>query len=489
MENVTTVAPSDVELIKDKNAYDYSTPVVDNKTTVITTSDSMVNPTSTSRAFVTASTTPMDAVDNDITAVNITGHLDSKVDIAHVWALWGVVIAAGLLVFIILLVLSFRCLAFLRRPNPKDGRKPGRRIPRFRRGTLKLPARPGGVMADHKSVRKNFFHSLERGDVQARRQEATRRWLSGNLSTSLQFIEGSGSGGQQSHECIPMCETSHRHTCLDRIPENREVQQEYSFVRSPRDHDKPKVQHPILHRHPNDNANEFVRVIPLNVVRDQNANIALSPTDVDHERHHHYPRSRWNTAVRPVARSRVFPHSVRAVSSAPARYPTSRRRYLDSRYPEHRGHGRMRHEMGQRLRHTVPKLPKFNLAGEAIISSSEPSGNGCPVGAEYPSIWDDLSFDNTVFEPATTPPTRLVVPTNSPETDDSSSQSQDSLIGVSAGVSQCNVSSDASLTVTVGTSKRTSYEWDFYDPGYTNQPIRFVNGAYVPVIGCKQYWV
>lgn len=397
MENITTISLPEDEPFIDKIIVDAPTSVLDN--TTITTPGSMVNPTSTSRVRSVPPT--MGIVDNDVTAVNITGHLDSKVEIAHVWALWGVVIAAGVLVVVILLVLSFRCFVFARKPKPHEGRKPGRRISRFRPGTPKPTTRSGAVMADHKSVRKNFFHSLERGDVQARRQEATRRWLTGNLSTSLQYIDGSGSGGQQSqigHECIPMYETSHRHTGLDRIPENREVQQEYTFVRSPREHGKAHVGRPILHRHSNDNVNEFVRVIPLNVIRDENANIALSPTDY-HQDYNHYPRPRWNTARRPVTNSRVFPHAVRAVSSEPPRFPTNRRNYIidGGRYPEYRGgHSRMRHEAGQRLKH--PKLPKFNLAGEAIITSSDPSANGGPKGAEFPSIWDELSFENTVFE-------------------------------------------------------------------------------------------
>lgn len=500
--NITTETSVLVQPIIDRGAVDVASQIItESVTTFVST---MTISTSNFTRIGESDFIPLQTLrrNEEETALNITGPLDSNIEIAHVWALWGVVIAVGLLVVVIITVLSIRCLAFPRTSKPDRKRKPSHKMPRFRRGTPKLPQRPVGVMADHGSVRKDFFHSLERGNVRSRREEATQRWLSGNLATSFQLIDGSGSGGQKSdpahQEGIPMYETSYRHTGLDRIPENSELQQGTSFFHSPRGQSKTKPDHTILRRHANENTNEFVRVIPLNYVRDQNANIALSPSYIPQR---HYARPRWNTALRPATHSRIFPHALRAVSSEPPRYPLSRRHHMGGYHHPMEvrgtgvggaaggGGGGMRYGASRRYKPPKHTLPKFNLAGELIATSSDPSPNGAPRRFDFSPMWGDWSFDNTVFE-STTPTPRLVVPTNSPQTDDSSStRSADSLDGVSAGLSQCNVSSDASLTVTVGTSKRASYEWDFYDPGYNNQAVRFVNGVYIPVINGKQYWV
>ena len=340
---------------------------------------------------------------DDVTAVNLTDRYNRKVDVVHVWALWGVVIAVGLLVIIVLIVLSKRCCvnSKCRRSSPKGAKKPGKGIPNFRKRTPKLPPRTSGVMADHKDVRQGFFHSLERGDVQARRQEATRRWLQGEFSSSVQYMDGSGSGSHT--DCIPMYETSCRRGGLDRIPEN----QEFSFTHPPRGPRKLRLERPIVHHYTQDNINEFVRVIPLNAVRDQNGNIAISPPTASLQQHHSRPR--WNSVSRTNTFSRVFPHGVRAVSSEPPRYRISRqpvygRRPLGGRGTRTAGMGNTAGEAGVRsgtsCRWKPPKttLPKFNLAGEVIMTSSEASQNGATRGCDFSPKWDDWSYDNTVFE-------------------------------------------------------------------------------------------
>ncbi|XP_071486958.1 uncharacterized protein [Diadema antillarum] len=432
---------------------------------------------------------------DDTVAVTKTGPIDGDINITHVWALWGVVIAAGLLVVVIVLIMTCRCVIYVQK-SKSETKKPRRRLPRISRKSPKLQLRSTGVMADHREARKDFFHSLERGNAQARRQEATQRWLRSNLATSLQYMEGSGSGGQPAsyteQECIPMYETSFRHGELDRIPENKQTRKEYSFTRTPLNQNGQRIERPIIHHQQSDNVNGFVRVIPMacNLIRDQNANISFSPT-TRVQSQHQPTRPRWHTTVRPVTFSHLVHPGTRAVFSEPPRYAASRlpmRRHHRPTGGDTGARGfRPPASTGKRWRPTKQTLPKFNLAGEVILTSSEPSLVGVPrTGHNISPKWDDWSYENTVFEPNTP---RLMVPTNSPETDQSSSRSLDSLNGMSAGASQCNVSSDGSLTVTVGTSKRTSYEWDFYDPTYQSRPVRFMNGAYMPVIGSTQYWV
>ena len=69
----------------------------------------------------------------------------------------------------------------------------------------------------------------------------------------------------------------------------------------------------------------------------------------------------------------------------------------------------------------------------------------------------------------------------------------DSDFGASAGVSQCNVSSDTSMTVAIGTrcssDAEYSYEWDGYDPAYNSQVLEYLDGSYFPVLNTRQYWV
>ncbi len=107
-------------------------------------------------------------------------------------------------------------------------------------------------------------------------------------------------------------------------------------------------------------------------------------------------------------------------------------------------------------------------------------------------------------------PTPLVVPTNTPNSYHSGAGSEslcgdpnanvvDSDFGASAGVSQCNVSSDTSMTVAIGTGCTASvagsaadfsYEWDGYDPAYSNSRILgYLDGAYFPILHTRQYWV
>ncbi|XP_072018314.1 uncharacterized protein [Amphiura filiformis] len=189
------------------------------------------------------------------------------------------------------------------------------------------------------------------------------------------------------------------------------------------------------------------------------------------------------------------------------------------------------------------KLPKFNLAGENIPTSSEPSvifsGTRAPRNSLSPEDHHhhhhdepyDENYNNTQdlypnsHGPETctvnsfvyvrgrnhgnTPTPRLVVPTNTPNSHHSGAGSVslcggvpntcpplDSDFGASAGVSQCNVSSDTSMTVAIGTGCSVSvvgdlsYEWDGYDPAYHNsQILGYLDGAYFPILHTSQYWV
>lgn len=97
----------------------------------------------------------------------------------------------------------------------------------------------------------------------------------------------------------------------------------------------------------------------------------------------------------------------------------------------------------------------------------------------------------------------LIVPANSPNcsSDDDNSGSvflpgprerpmaPDSDFGASAGVSHYNVSSNTSLHLPEESLASNSYVWDGYDPSFRRRPLSYVDGAYYPVLGEKQYWV
>ncbi|KAJ8039931.1 hypothetical protein HOLleu_14091 [Holothuria leucospilota] len=144
------------------------------------------------------------------------------------------------------------------------------------------------------------------------------------------------------------------------------------------------------------------------------------------------------------------------------------------------------------------RLPKFTLAGEPIMTSSEPSfiSGSHPRSPES----DEVPGGNNKIKKRLEQESSLIVPTNSPNcsSDEEHSGSvfqsgrkpvvPDSDFGASAGVSQCIVSSNTSMNEGESLASN-SYVWDGYDPSFRQRHLSYVDGAYYPVLEEKQYWV
>ncbi|XP_038048481.1 uncharacterized protein LOC119722435 [Patiria miniata] len=232
-------------------------------------------------------------------------------------------------------------------------------------------------------------------------------------------------------------------------------------------------------------AEPLARVYPLHhgaPARDLNANIT-DPFLCDSY------RRLWNTTAG------VYPIRIhRTVSSEPviARPTTSRRYSSRSRVRRVRVRGDTR-------------MPRFNLSGTRVPTS--PESNGVHHGMQRrnrparPNIRTTFAEANTMLTEVNTPTPKLVVPTNTPNTHCTDSAPEnaspygpglDSDFGASAGIPHFTVSPDIDngMNVTADTSVRdATYEWDTYDPAYVNRTVRYVDGAYFPVLQKRQYWV
>ncbi|XP_022087930.1 uncharacterized protein LOC110977800 [Acanthaster planci] len=232
-------------------------------------------------------------------------------------------------------------------------------------------------------------------------------------------------------------------------------------------------------------AEPLARVYPIQhrgPARDVNANIT------DPFPYESYRRL-WNitTGAYPIRTHR------KVLSEPTIARPSSRRYFSRSRSRSHVRRVRVRADI---------RMPRFNLSGTRVVTSPESNGNQRLPQRNISAQVNRTTFaePNTLLTEVNTPTPKLIVPTNTPNThctdsapDENASPygpGLDSDFGASAGIPHFTVSPDNSMNATGDTSLRdATYEWDTYDPAYMNRTVRYIDGAYFPVLQKRQYWV